>query len=76
MNQDELEPITPERAKKMYLNARKGEVSQSTLDGYHYRLKHFIRWCDERGIENMNDLSRRKVVNHELSIVVSEYALN
>jgi site-specific recombinase XerD len=61
MSQDELEPITPERAKRMYLNARKGEVSESTLDGYHYRLKHFIRWCDERGIENMNDLSGRKL---------------
>ena len=61
MSQDELEPITPERAKKMYLNARKGEVSESTLDGYHYRLKHFIRWCDEKGIDNMNDLSGRKL---------------
>jgi hypothetical protein len=39
---------TPERAKKMYLNARKGEVSQSTIDGYYHRLKQFIRWCDER----------------------------
>ena len=38
MNTDELQPITPERAKKMDLNARKGEVLQSTLDGYHYRL--------------------------------------
>lgn len=61
MGQDKLEPITPERAKKMYLNARKGEVSQSTLDGYHYRLKHFIRWCDEKGIDNMNELSGRKL---------------
>lgn len=46
----------------MYLNARKNEVSQSTLDGYHYRLKHFIRWCQEvEGIENMNNLSGRKL---------------
>lgn len=56
----ELEPITPEEAKQMYLEARKHEVSQSTLDGYHYRLKHFIRWCNGAGnIDNMNDLSGR-----------------
>jgi site-specific recombinase XerD len=62
MTQNELEPIAPERAKKMYLDARKREVSQSTLDGYHYRLKHFIRWCDEvADIDNMNDLTGRKL---------------
>jgi site-specific recombinase XerD len=59
--QQELEPITPERAKEMYLDARKHEVSESTLSGYHYRLKHFIRWCDEKGIDNMNDLTGRKL---------------
>jgi integrase len=57
-----LEPISPAEAKEMYLDARKHEVSQSTLDGYHYRLKHFIRWCDEvAGIDNMNDLTGRKL---------------
>lgn len=44
----------------MYLDSRRHEVSQSTLDGYHYRLKHFIRWCkDVKGIENLNTLSGR-----------------
>jgi site-specific recombinase XerD len=55
---EELEPISPAEAKEMYLEARKREVSQSTLDGYHYRLKHFIRWCQQvEGIENMNELT-------------------
>ncbi|WP_336035168.1 tyrosine-type recombinase/integrase [Halobacterium yunchengense] len=44
----------------MYLEARKNEVSESTLSGYHYRLKHFIRWCqDVEGLDNLNDLSGR-----------------
>jgi len=56
MTNETLEPISPAEAKEMYLNARKHEVSQSTLDGYHYRLKHFIRWCNEvADIDNMND---------------------
>ena len=59
---DSLEPITPAEAKQMYLEARKNEVSESTLSGYHYRLKHFIRWCDEvESIDNMNDLTGRKL---------------
>lgn len=55
-----LEPITPAEAKQMYLDARKHEVSESTIDGYHYRLKHFIRWCEDvEDINNMNDLGGR-----------------
>lgn len=46
MTKRELEPIAPERAKEMYLESRRHEVSESTLSGYHYRLKHFIRWCN------------------------------
>jgi site-specific recombinase XerD len=58
----ELEPISPAEAKEMYLEARKREVSESTLSGYHYRLKHFIRWCQEvEGFDNMNDLTGRKL---------------
>ncbi|WP_158055326.1 tyrosine-type recombinase/integrase [Halorussus halophilus] len=60
MTKEQLEPISPAEAKEMYLDARKREVSKSTLDGYHYRLKHFIRWCEQvEGIENMNNLSGR-----------------
>jgi len=59
---DKLEPISPAEAKEMYLDARKREVSESTLSGYHYRLKHFIRWCQEvEGLDNMNDLTGRKL---------------
>lgn len=62
----ELEPISPVEAKEMYLNARKQEVSQSTLDGYNYRLKHFIRWCEKvESIENMNDLSGRDLQRYK-----------
>jgi len=62
MTNETLEPISPAEAKGMYLEARKREVSQSTLDGYHYRLKHFIRWCQNvEELTNMNDISGRKL---------------
>lgn len=56
---ESLQAISPSEAKEMYLDARRHEVSQSTLDGYHYRLVHFLRWCDLEGIDNMNDLTGR-----------------
>jgi len=50
----------------MYLNARKREVSQATLDGYHYQLKHFVRWCEEVArIDNLNNLSGRDLQQYK-----------
>lgn len=58
----ELETISPAEAKEMYLDSRKREVSNSTLSGYHYRLKHFIRWCERvEDLDDMNDLTGRKL---------------
>ncbi|ELY98662.1 integrase family protein [Natrialba asiatica DSM 12278] len=66
MTKNDLEPISPVEAKDMYLEARKQEVSKSTLDGYHYRLKHFIRWCEDvERIDNMNDLSGRDLQRYK-----------
>lgn len=54
MTHEPLEPISPAETKEMYLNARKHEVSQSTHDGSHYRLKQFIRWCEDvEGLDYM-----------------------
>lgn len=58
MTHETLEPISPAEAKKMYLNARKHELSQSTPDRYHYRLKHFTRWCENvEGLDSTKDPS-------------------
>lgn len=60
MSNDNLEPIGPAEAKEMYLKQRENEVSSSTLQAHHYRLKHFVRWCEEvEEIENLNELTGR-----------------
>lgn len=56
----DLEPITPAEAKQMYLQQRKEEVSESTIQAHHYRLNHFVRWCEDvENLENLNTLSGR-----------------
>jgi len=44
---DNLEPIAPAEAKELYFEQRKREVSESTIQAHHYRLKHFVRWCED-----------------------------
>lgn len=62
----ELEPIAPAKAKKMFLAQRRDEVAEATLQGYHYRLKPFVQWCDREDITNMNSLTARSLHEYRL----------
>ncbi|WP_306055468.1 tyrosine-type recombinase/integrase [Natronococcus wangiae] len=62
----ELEPITPTEAKEMFLAQRRAEVAEATLQGYHYRLKPFVQWCEQEGITNLNDLTARSLHEYRL----------
>lgn len=55
----DLEPLTPDRAIEMYLDARKDELSEATLQSQEYRLDAFEQFCELEGIDNLNDLTGR-----------------
>lgn len=57
----ELEPLDPEMAVEMYREARRDEISSETLQSHTYRLEAFIQWCEEIGIDNLNDLTGREL---------------
>jgi len=60
MSDENLEPISASEAKEMYLEQRKQEVSESTIQAHHYRLKHFVKWCEDVAhIENLNSIGGR-----------------
>lgn len=61
-----LEPLDPERGLELYLADRESSVTQATLSSHRSRLGHFVRWCDEQDIENLNELSGRQL--HEFRI--------
>lgn len=46
----DIEPIAPNEAREMYLEARKEELSEWTHRSHGYRLNAFVEWCDEQGI--------------------------
>lgn len=61
MSTDDLSPVEPRTALEMYLDDRRAEVSDATLYSHEKRLSKFCDWCDENGIENLNDVTGRDV---------------
>ncbi|MFC3959246.1 tyrosine-type recombinase/integrase [Halovivax cerinus] len=57
----DLEPLDPRTARQMYLDARAHELADATIQSQGYRLKQFVEWCEEEGIENMNNFSGRDI---------------
>ena len=58
----ELKPITPREAADLYLEAREQELSKTTLREYRYRINHFVRWCRDNDIDNLNDVTGRQLL--------------
>ncbi|RDI71969.1 tyrosine-type recombinase/integrase [Halopelagius longus] len=61
-----LEPLEPEEAVELYLQDRKSELAKSTQYAHSSRLGHFVRWCNEQGIDNLNELTGRKLHRYRL----------
>lgn len=64
MTEYELYETTPENALERYLSERSSEVQQATLDAHEYRLNHFLRWCNQESVDNLNNLSGRDLQNY------------
>ncbi len=52
-----LEPIEPRHALEMSLTDRENNVSEATPYSHRSRLGHFIRWCEDKQITNLNKLT-------------------
>jgi len=60
-----LEPLAPAEAVEMWLDHQRSTKADSTLQTYSYRLAPFVGWCEQEGIENLNDLRSRDVFRYE-----------
>ena len=61
-----LEPIVPETALELYLTDRENNVTEATIYSHRSRLGHFVRWCDEQEITNLNELTGRQLHEYRL----------
>jgi site-specific recombinase XerD len=62
----ELEPLEPARGVELYLRQREDDAADSTIRAHKGRLKHFVRWCDQEGIHNLNELTGRRLYEFRL----------
>jgi len=56
-----LEPIDPETAVELYIAEKEAEQAKATIRSHRSRLNFFVEWCDERGIDNLNELTGRQL---------------
>lgn len=58
---DELEPTTPAEAVEWYLENRESDLSEKSQENHRYRLEQFVKFCNEHDIDNMNEITGRKL---------------
>lgn len=61
-----LEPLSPQEGVTMYLDSRKPEIAQSTLYAHKCRLTRFLEYCEQEGIENMNNVTSRTAYSYRM----------
>lgn len=66
MSQSELQPIEPETAIELYLNHREPELADKTMQNITQHLTRFQEWCEKEGIDNLNELTGRKLHEYRL----------
>ena len=60
---DDLQPLAPEEGVERFLQHREPSVRKSTLQNAKTRLRYWLEWCDERDIENLNELTGRDLAD-------------
>jgi site-specific recombinase XerD len=51
------EDLSPREAWESYVDQRQTETTDQSQATYYYRLKLWVEWCEEQGVEQVGDLS-------------------
>jgi len=63
---ESLEPTAPERALELYLDDKARDCQEATVNAHRSRLGFFVEWCDDQGIDTLDQLSARDL--HEFRV--------
>ncbi|WP_312911132.1 tyrosine-type recombinase/integrase [Natronosalvus caseinilyticus] len=64
---DRVPDLSPREALERWLNKLRVSRSESTVSAYHYRLKHFVEWCEEVGISEVGQVNGWDIESYETS---------
>lgn len=57
-----IDPMSPREAVNQYLEELREESAKTTHENHMYRLERFLEWSDENDLDNMNDISGKKLM--------------
>jgi site-specific recombinase XerC len=52
-------------AVETYLDHRRTDLQENTLQSHRYRLKHLIRWASEKGVESTQELDGKLLIQYK-----------
>jgi site-specific recombinase XerD len=58
---------SPADAVDRFMARRETDATDRTIHSYESRLSHFVEWCEERGIDDVADLTPRHVDDYSLN---------
>ncbi|QRV15004.1 tyrosine-type recombinase/integrase [Haloterrigena salifodinae] len=56
-DRDPSQELTPRAARRQFLNAKRGNVKDSTHRAYKFPTKHFVQYCENNGVERIGDIN-------------------
>jgi site-specific recombinase XerD len=57
--------MAPREAFELWMQRQQGRKADETLASYRYRVRPFIDWLEDCGIDNLNDLSGRDILRFD-----------
>lgn len=62
---DSVPDLTPREAFERWLGKLRAAKADSTVSAYHYQIKHFVAFCEDDGIETIQNLSGWDIETYE-----------
>ncbi len=63
-HRDHLVPMSPEEGLQRFLEQRKAKVAKSTYQNNRTTLEQFVAWLHDQEIENLNELTGRRLADY------------
>ncbi|MFC7771562.1 MULTISPECIES: tyrosine-type recombinase/integrase [Salinirubellus] len=62
---DRIPDLSPREVREYWLDKLRVSMAESTVSAYHYRLKHFIEWCEAEGLDSIRDITGWDLKSYE-----------